>query len=234
LIVCISFIQAQTVAESVELVAEYNIVNGTSSDFDLKTDIDVINNSSTSFSLKAAFQVVQLSEGDPYFCWDVCYNVWTEISSGELSLEANSTDVIDGNGNTLIFSGHYRPNGSYGLTQMKYCVFQMDDMTDSVCVNVNFDVTNVSIDEIDNSIFSEFYPNPSSSKARINISLLKENAKAEIILIDMLGNKVSERSFNDKNGVLDFDLSSINPGLYFANIIVDDELNTIKKLIVAE
>jgi hypothetical protein len=50
-------------------------------------------------------------------------------------------------------------------------------------------------------------------------------------LIDILGNNVKEILLNQE-GVKKLDVSDMNKGIYFGNLIVNDEVVSIKKLIV--
>ena len=54
---------------------------------------------------------------------------------------------------------------------------------------------------------------------------------ATLKLIDILGNNVKEILL-DQEGVKKLDISDMNKGIYFGNLIVNDEVVSIKKLIV--
>ena len=50
----------------------------------------------------------------------------------------------------------------------------------------------------------------------------------------MLGNVIRNESIFSKSGILSFDLSDTKNGLYFANIIVNGELKSIKRLVISK
>ena len=57
---------------------------------------------------------------------------------------------------------------------------------------------------------------------------------AEILVTDMLGNGVINKNVINQCGTLKFDVSDTNTGLYFANIFVNGDLKTIKRLVVSK
>ena len=56
---------------------------------------------------------------------------------------------------------------------------------------------------------------------------------AEIVVTDMLGSIVKKEIIKNKNGTLKFDVSDTKMGLYFANILVNGEFKTMKRLVVS-
>ena len=50
----------------------------------------------------------------------------------------------------------------------------------------------------------------------------------------MLGNVVRKENISNQSGILKFDVSDTRAGLYFANILVNGELKTIKRLVVSK
>ena len=73
----------------------------------------------------------------------------------------------------------------------------------------------------------DFYPNPAN-----NIVYFTFNGDlATLKLIDILGNNVKEIILSQK-GVQKLDLLDMNKGIYFGNLIVNNEVVSIKKLIV--
>jgi hypothetical protein len=50
----------------------------------------------------------------------------------------------------------------------------------------------------------------------------------------MLGSVVFNETIINKEGTLSFDFSNQKSGLYFANIIVDGEVKTMKRLVITD
>lgn len=85
-----------------------------------------------------------------------------------------------------------------------------------------------SVEQLDQSLISGFYPNPATDIVRFDYSL---NASSELVLIDLLGNKVKKISLST-HGVKEFNISDLSKGIYFGNIIINNKIISIKKLIV--
>ncbi|MFA7081693.1 MAG: T9SS type A sorting domain-containing protein [Bacteroidales bacterium] len=74
------------------------------------------------------------------------------------------------------------------------------------------------------------YPNPTSSKANIEIKGL--STKAEIQLIDIQGRILKSYTLNPNSTTLEMDLRDLSKGLY--NVRIDTKTNTIIKKIIKE
>ena len=81
--------------------------------------------------------------------------------------------------------------------------------------------------------FSDFHPNPTSSTTFIDYNLNYSDV-AEIVVTNMLGNVIRKENISNQSGTLKFDVSDTKAGLYFANILVNGELKTIKRLVVSK
>ena len=57
---------------------------------------------------------------------------------------------------------------------------------------------------------------------------------AEIVVTNMLGNIVLTENISNQSGTLKFDVSDTKTGMYFANILVNEELKTIKRLVISK
>ena len=92
----------------------------------------------------------------------------------------------------------------------------------TACSTTSINDKNTNISEI-----SDFYPNPASGM----VSFTFNGNLATLTFIDILGNKVKEISL-DQDGIQKLDLSDLNKGIYFGNLIVNDQVVSIKKVIV--
>ena len=50
----------------------------------------------------------------------------------------------------------------------------------------------------------------------------------------MLGNVIRKENISNQSGTLKFDVSNTKAGLYFANISVNGQLKTMKRLVVSK
>ena len=105
-------------------------------------------------------------------------------------------------------------------------------MADSACVNVTFNALTVSLEEslLANG-FSDFHPNPTTSTTKLDYQL-QSGQVAKVVLTDMLGNAIQHQFIDKPKGTLVLDVSNTPNGLYFANIYVNNDIKTIKRLVV--
>jgi len=75
---------------------------------------------------------------------------------------------------------------------------------------------------------SNFYPNPAKEFTNVNYYL---NSNSEMVIMDILGNKVKNIYFTEK-GTQNINISDLAKGIYFGNLISNNEVVAIKKLIV--
>ena len=85
-----------------------------------------------------------------------------------------------------------------------------------------------SIDEQLLFSISDFYPNPATGIVYLDYSL---NISSELVLIDLLGNEVKKMTLSSQ-GEKKINISDLSKGIYFGNIIINNKIRSIKKLIV--
>ena len=156
-----------------------------------------------------------------YFCWGSnCYGASTYISSSSNTLNPGEGDNSD-------FGGYYNAYCDPASAVIEYCFYPESDLLDRTCINITYNGSSTSISQINSVVVSDFYPNPASDMVYFTFN---GNA-ATLKLIDILGNDVKEILLNQM-GVQKLDLSDMNKGIYFGNLIVNNEVVSIKKLIV--
>lgn len=227
LLILMSIISLNVFSQSFTLTPEDNPVIGSPTDFDIFTKITVRNNTSENLSLKASRQAVSISQGTSnYFCWDVCYGDTFNTSVGVINFEPGEIDNSS-------FSVHFRPNGSSSVSVIKYCVYNLLDVSDSSCVNVSFSTETTDISSDENRTFSQFFPNPTTGLTSLDYSI-NYGDELSITVGDMLGNIVADKSFVSTNGKVSFDLSIQRAGLYFANIVLNGELKSVERIVITD
>jgi hypothetical protein len=196
---------------------------------DIGTEITVRNTTNSSLEISVSRQTLTQSLGtENYFCWNACYGSQTSVSpDGKIF----SPQQVDENS----FQVHYENNSIVPASaSVKYCAFVTSNPSDSACAIVNYTVDSASgIDNFSTASFSEFHPNPTSLAAFLDYNLNYSDA-AEIVVTDMLGNVIRKENISNQSGTLKFDVSDTKAGLYFANILVNGELKTIKRLVVSK
>ena len=158
---------------------------------------------------------------DNYFCWGSnCYGVTTYIST-------DANNLLPGEGDNIDFGGYYDAYCNPASAVIEYCFYPESDPTDRACITIVYNESSTSISQLKSVIVSDFYPNPVNE-----IVYFTFNGNAAILkLIDILGNNVKEILLNQV-GTQELDLSDMNKGIYFGNLIVNGEVVSIKKLIV--
>ena len=157
-----------------------------------------------------------------FFCWGSnCYGATTYISS-------SSNNLLPGEGDDIDFGGYYDAYCDPASAVIEYCFYPESDVTDKTCITITYNgsATLINDYEITTNV-GDFYPNPASEVVYFTF---KGNA-ATLKLIDILGNEVKEILLTEE-GIQKLDLSDMTKGIYFGNLIVNDEVVSIKKLIV--
>ena len=196
---------------------------------DIGTKITVSNLTNSTLEIKVSRQVISSTQGTiNYFCWTACYGSQTSVSPQSKSL---GPQQVDNNSFEVHFDNlEIEPANA----SIRYCAFVESNPSDSSCTIVNYTVGTISaIDDYNATSFSDLHPNPTSHTAFLDYSLNSSDI-AEIVVTDMLGNVVINKNVINQCGTLKFDVSDTNTGLYFANIFVNGDLKTIKRLVVSK
>jgi len=196
---------------------------------DIGTEITVRNISDATINILVSRQTLTQTLGtENYFCWNACYGSQTNVSPDG---KVFSPQQVDENS----FQVHYENNStSPASASVKYCAFNEANPSDSACTIVYYSVGTTSvIDNLSATSFSDFHPNPTSSTTFLDYNLNYSDI-AEIVVTDMLGNVIRKESISNERSTLKFDVSDTKAGLYFANILVNGELKTIKRLVVSK
>ena len=159
---------------------------------------------------------------DNQFCWGgLCYGTETIVSSEFLTLESGQGDAVS-------FAGYFDAYCEEGIGVIEYCFYPISDSLDRSCFTVTYHGSATSInDNLHYANVGDFYPNPANDIVYFTFN----GNLATLKLIDILGNNVKEIMLNQE-GTQKLDLSDMNKGIYFGNLIVNDEIVSIKKLIV--
>tara|TARA_B110000003_G_scaffold217906_1_gene217496 strand:- start:12560 stop:13267 length:708 start_codon:yes stop_codon:yes gene_type:complete len=217
------FVQLSFVAAQSLVISGQNIVSTVDPCIDTQSHLTVRNTSSQSLNIICAKNVISTLQGaDDYFCWGgQCFGSTVIISP--------TTTTIDSEEASTEFAGHFNAFCTEGEGVIEYCFYPDTDITDSACVTITYNGTSsTSINET--AAFNEvgdFYPNPASEMVYFNF----KGSLATLKLIDILGNEVKSIVLSEE-GVQKLDLTDMTKGIYFGNLLVNDEVVSIKKLIV--
>ena len=196
---------------------------------DIGTEITVSNLTNSIVDIKVSREVISSTPGTiNYFCWTACYGSQTSVSPHTKTFAPQQIDSIS-------FQVHFDNLGlEPANASIKYCAFVESNPSDSSCTIVNYSVGTISeLNHFSATSFSDLHPNPTSSIAFLDYYLSSSDV-AEIVVTDMLGNVVRKENLSHRTSTLKFDLRNTKAGSYFANIFVNGELKTIKRLVVSK
>ena len=193
---------------------------------DIASNLTVKNVSGQSLNVICEKNVISQPQGaSNHFCWGgTCYGSATIISP-------DFTTIAAGQASTE-FAGHFiAMNGPSNCTAtVEYCFYPDTDTLDSSCITVTYDGSGATSTTIKacNIVMSEFYPNPANGYT--NINYISAN-NLDLNIIDILGNKVKSLLLNNE-GSQKIYVGDLSKGIYFGNLVQNDKVISIKKLIV--
>ena len=192
----------------------------------------VKNTSANPITVKCQKTNLTLPTGaESYYCFaGNCYGATTTTSTSSAILAAGQQISFNNfPADVDAHTGYYDAFGASGIAEVQYCFYDVNDTSDETCVTITYETTTTTaIDDFQPlTKLGDFYPNPASEMVYFTFN---GNA-ATLKLIDILGNNVKEILLSQE-GIQKLDLSDMNKGIYFGNLIVNDEVVSIKKLIV--
>jgi hypothetical protein len=187
--------------------------------------IDVTNNSANTLSVKCSRTNINVVSGSTNsFCWNTCWNDNTSTSPLPVIIESDSTATE--------FTGDYNGHSNSGVSIIRYRFFDMNNIADSVCFFGKFVATLGVNENSTGAEISDAYPNPASSYTNINYKLTAGDNSANIIISNLLGQKVVSIPVNEKEGKIRIETGMLNDGIYFYSFILKNKVVYTKKLIV--
>lgn len=123
-----------------------------------------------------------------------------------------------------------------GNSSVKYLIYNLSDVTESVEVEVNYSIKEkakagilFSSDVIE---LSDVYPNPAREKAVFNYNYINPDKEAKVIIHSVLGSVMSEFALSPYESRLSIPILNYNPGVYFYTLYIDNEGVATKKMVV--
>ena len=190
-----------------------------------------ITNTGSSFVTLRVFRVT-LSAATNHtnnFCiGPICYPAFVDTS-----VLADTVHMEPGHVEST-FIGHVKPHETAGITYVKYCIFDHNDMSDSTCFNVVYDITPIGIRESVNlsAQMGDVYPNPASSDASFAYMIEGTPNKKELVIHDMVGKLLSEENLDGFQGLHNISTEELNAGTYLLSIRLDGVIAGTKRLVV--
>ena len=155
-----------------------------------------------------------------------CYSTSATGPSSTAVIASGQTFSYDNN-DLEAFSGYYTPGSIEGTTVVEYCFSDQNNPTDKSCITITYVISNATaIDEV--TKISEFYPNPSTGIINFDYEV---NTSATLLIMDILGNEIKNIGLENQ-GTKRINISNLSKGLYFGEVIANNKLVAIKKIII--
>jgi len=196
---------------------------------DHKEYVYITNNSSSDIEVKIRKQTIQIVPGAfSTFCWGQCFAPHVIESPHPVIVSAGVTT------NDTDFYTEYNGNGNDGVTIVRYTIFDHNSPSDSVDVVIKLTSTPTSVDEMfmQKSEISNPYPNPASTSCQFKYNIPMNTSDARLIISDLTGNIVQSVSLSPGEGKVSLDVSTLNSGIYFYSLQVNNQPRSTRKLIV--
>ncbi len=169
-----------------------------------------------------------------FYCWGTCF---IDVPSGtnptwETPFYENLAPGENYNG----FHAYHRPTGNAGTARFRFVWFDRTDPTsaDSSWVDIDFGGS-VGLDEnAPVTTTLEAWPNPSAGNdVFVNYDMNKPVQGAEIVLYNVLGDKVRRQSISAIQGRAVISTTSLGAGVYFANLEVNGRMIATRRVIIS-
>ncbi len=191
-------------------------------------DIDCANSNAATIAVKVRKKPISIVSGsENTFCWGTCYLPATMTST--MFVEIAPSDA------SREFIGEYKAKGNIGTSIVEYTFFDMSNPDDSVCVFVKYDCNMGSAVEANAPVaveFSNAYPNPAGNFTTFSYSLPATGEQARLVVRDMLGGVVSNQLITERNGSIRLETGSLNDGVYFYSLLLNEQPYLTRKLII--
>lgn len=225
-------------------------ISGTDGAVELTVYADIINVSENALEIECAREII-VKDADlatERFCFaGLCFVENTDVSPLTLQMApgyAAEAIVTDENGLSSTgpgLTGYYNYNGQDGLCQIRYCFREVGNPSNSTCITANFCVasfgecdtflgTNEIIEE---TILGQVSPNPASENFLVSYKLGSEAVNAEVIIMNALGEQVKSVRLSSRTGVINFDATELQTGMYFYTLKNNGKTEGTKKFIVS-
>lgn len=193
----------------------------------------VTNSSSSTLNVKAKKTELSVVDGTTnYFCWGECLPPFL--------FEAEAMEMTSGFTETGFTCDYWNyqntdtENNHDGVTFIMYTFWDVDNPSDSIAFVAQYRVgdetvgINTSLPEVS---ISNAYPNPAKNLFYLDYSF--ENTQtAKVEILNIVGGVVKQYNIQGMSGRAGFDISDLNNGVYFYNVVVDEIQVSSKKLVI--
>jgi len=193
--------------------------------------LNVKNTSANPITVKCQKTNLTLPTGaESYYCFaGNCYGA-SDTSPSHSAILAAGQQISFNNfpSDVDAHTGYYDAYGVSGIAEVRYCFYDENNPSDQTCVTITYDCSSAT-DIIENDFsMDEFFPNPAKEYTTINY---KSGKNSHLKIIDILGNKVKDIHLSNV-GTQDIYVGDLSKGMYFGNLVHNDKVVAVKKLII--
>jgi len=190
--------------------------------------VDIHNTTQNTVNVKVRKAVLYTPAGTTtQFCTDqLCYTPTTTLSPGNTPI--NGMSMID-------LKPQYKPESNTPATMaVRYSVFNVANPADSVFFIVVYNgVTGIPQLSNEPVTLSSPAPNPASGSFSMNFQLgSKSGSSAQIVIYNMLGEKVKETALLETEGNVKIDVSTLQQGVYFCALSIEGKAVITRRVVV--
>lgn len=206
---------------------------------DIMTDIthhlDLKNTSSNAITVICQKTVISApnslpSWGGASYCFaGNCYSASSTLPSSSAILGPGQEFKYSSN-DLEAFSGYYIPAEISGISVVEYCFYDANNPSDEACATITYEINGIpaSVDDAASQKAMNFFPNPAKGYTTITYN---SNYKYRLKIVDILGNQVMDVHLSNV-GKEDIFIGGLGKGIYFGNLVNNNKVMAMKKLIV--
>ncbi|MCH8555323.1 MAG: T9SS type A sorting domain-containing protein [Schleiferiaceae bacterium] len=160
-------------------------------------------------------------------CWTLCYATSVSVSPDHITIQPNEVNTN--------FSGHVYPpmDGVANSGPITYVFFDMNNPNDSVAITINYNVTQTfSAESISEAKIARVFPNPASEFVYVDLESVHANSQKVITITNMVGAEVRRIQVGQTERAK-INVSSLDNGVYFVTLKVNDKAVTTRRVVVA-
>jgi hypothetical protein len=218
-------------AQSIELVTPVVQVNGDATTLsgsgEMVAEWPVTNISDVQVSVKCSKSIISAIAGTSnYFCWGVCFNETTYVSSIVQTILPSDTNHT--------FYAHYKPLGNPGETLIKYCFFNTENPTDQACQTVSFCYESncpIGIEESQSSKLQLSGSNPIKGITFMNYSMPTGETEGQLIITNLQGEIVKKSTVKGNSGSILLNGQDYAAGVYQFTLVTSKGQETIRLVV---
>lgn len=206
----------------------------------LQQEFTITNTGSTSIDVKCKrYEMSALSGSSNYHCFgQTCYS---DINAGAASLFPTPSDaeyldyITVASGSATNVYTYIKPKAAVGSASFRFVLYDSNNSSDSVFVDVTFSVWDSSngIDDLKNDLSAKVQPNPANAATRLVLSGNKnESGSLTVEVMDLLGKRHQNIQVPASQQSVEINTSDLNAGIYLLSIKKEGELIRTSRLVV--